>query len=101
MRKSTYATTSHRTNDTLQVARKGIADMWRDFGEDPRVTDDNINELYKRLEDGFRKKNKVINKRCNKAGGGKRKMEMYGHQGAGGKSPLKKTNYGVCKKRRK
>ena len=75
--------------------------MRRDFGEDPRVTDDDINELYKRLDDGFREQTKVINKRCGKAEGEKRKMEMYGHQGAGGNSPLKKTKYGVGKKRRK
>ena len=100
-RKSTYASKTHRTNDTLEVARKGIADMWRDFGEDPRITDNDINELYKRLEDGFREQTKAINKRCGKAGGGKRKMEMYGHKGGGANSPLKETKYGVCKKRRK
>ena len=101
MSKSTYASKTHRTNDTLEVARKGIADMWRDFGEDPRITDNDINELYKRLEDGFREQTKAINKRCGKAGGGKRKMEMYGHKGGGANSPLKETKYGVCKKRRK
>ena len=82
-RKSTYSSNTHRTSDKLEVARKGISDMWRDFSEDPRVTDKDINELYKRLEDGFREQAKVINKRCGKAGGGKRKMEMYGHQGGG------------------
>ena len=101
MRKSTYASTSHRTNETLQVARKGIADMWRNFGEDPRVTNKDINDLYKWLEDGFREQTKVINKRCGKAGGGKCKMEMYGHQGAGGNSPVKETKYGARRKRRK
>ena len=83
-RKSTYSSDTHRTSDKLEVARKGISDMWRDFSEDPRVTDKDINELYKRLEEGFREQTKVINKRCGKAGGGKRRMEMYGSQGGVG-----------------
>ena len=83
MGKVMYSTNTHKTNDKLEVARKGIADMWRDFGEDPRVTDDDIDELYKRLEDGFREQAKVINRRSGKAGGGKRKMEVYGHKGGG------------------
>ena len=98
-RKTTYSASSHRTDDTLDTERKHFADMWKDFGDDPRVTDRDIMELSERLKKGFEEQMKVINKRCGKAGGGRGRMEMYGHQGGEGKSPVKRTKYGVLGKK--
>ena len=76
-------------------ARKRFDEEWRSFFDDSKVTDLDIEEICVGIEKVFQDKRESINRKHGKEGGGEGEMELFGYEGAGGRSPLKKTRYGA------
>ena len=88
---------THRSNDKVEKARKSLYAMLKEMEDDPRVTDTDIDAFTNGVKKLHSERMDVVNKRHGKKGGGHGKIEMYGHEGAGPDSPLRKTAYGSLK----
>ena len=68
--------------------------MLKEMEDDPRVTDMDIDAFTNGVQKVHSKQMAVVNQRHGKQGGGKGKLEMFGHEDAGPYNPLRKTAYG-------
>ena len=84
-----------RTYDVRENVRKYTYDLFKSFNEDAKARDQDFLDIKKGIEEVFERQRGVLNRRHGKVGGGKGRLELYGQEGGGCHSPLKKTKYSV------
>ena len=93
-------TTTHRSYEYRQSFRKWFDDEMKSVIDNSMVTDSRLEELKSGMEGLFSDFQDDTNDLFGVEGGGENTVELFCHPG-GGNSPIKKTHYGMSKKKQK
>ena len=96
----TFATHNTRSYDERKSLRKFITEGLKEFHEDSKCSDLDIEEIKDGIAQVFRRQRDKINARYGKNGGGEGKIELFGHEN-GDNSPIKYSEHSMLKNNRK
>ena len=81
--------------DERKNVRKNTYDLFKSFNEDANARYQDFIDIKQGINKVFEHQRGVMNRRYGKVGGGEVCLELYGQEGGGYHSPLKKTKYNV------
>ena len=75
--------------------REYTYDLFKSFNEDAKSSDQEFIDIKQGIDEVFERQRGVMRIRHGNVGGGEGHLELYGQEGGGCHSPLKKTKYSV------